>query len=78
MKDYYSGYKYYSRSSNDVHHLYKYNEETKEFYWMDHCWTGEGEWVRGDYPKFLIVEICEDRAQIISKDALFTAKHFDK
>ena len=42
MKDYYSGYKYYSRSSNDVHNLYKYNEETKEFYWMDHCWTGEG------------------------------------
>lgn len=73
------GFKYYSRSLNDPHHLYKYNDKTKEFYWMDHCWTGEGEWVKRDeYPAFEIVEITEERAMEISKGTLYSAPHFDK
>ena len=78
-KDFYKGFKYYSRDLDDHHHLYKYNEQTKEFYWMDHCWTGKGEWVlRDEYPAFDIVEISEERAQKISKGTLYTARHFDK
>ena len=52
--------KYYSRSLTDIAHLYKYDEESKEFYWMDHCWTGQGEWVLRDEPVPGIVEITED------------------
>lgn len=71
--------KYYSRSLDDTTHLYKYNTITKEFYWMDHCWTGEGEWVlREEFPVFDIVEISVERAMEISKGTVFTAPHFSK
>ncbi len=76
---YYDGFKYYSRDMDDTHHLYKYNEETGLFFWMDHCWTGKGEWVlREDYPLFDIVEISEERAQEISKGTIYTARHYNK
>ncbi len=76
MNDLYDGFKYYTRFIGDTNHLYKYNEITKEFYWMDHCWTGKGEWVlRNEYPQFNIVEISEEQAQIISKGTLYTARH---
>jgi len=79
IEDLYTGFKYYSRSMDDTSHLYKYNAEKDIFYWMDHCWTGKGQWVlRDEYPSFEIVEIGEDRAQEISKGKLFTAPHFDK
>ena len=71
-------YKYYSRSPNDVHHLYRYDEETGKFYWMDHCWTGEGEWVLRDEPIRGLVEISEEHAMKISKGTLFTAKEYEK
>lgn len=70
--------KYYSRSLSDDHHLYKYDEETQKFYWMDHCWTRQGEWVLRDTPIAGIVEISEERAMQISKGTLYTAPHFDK
>jgi len=70
--------KYYSRSLTDNHHLYKYNEETGKFYWMDHCWTGEGEWVYRSEPISNIIEITEERAMVISKGTLYTALEFDK
>ena len=69
--------KYYSRSLTDLHHLYKYDDETKKFYWMDHCWTGKGEWVLRDTPIPGIVEIPEVHAMKISKGTLYTAPHLD-
>ena len=68
-------YKYYSRSLSDIAHLYKYDEESKKFYWMDHCWTGQGEWVLRAEPVPGIVEITEERAMIISRGTLHTAPH---
>ena len=65
--------KYYSRSLTDNSHLYEYDDETKTFYWMDHCWTGEGTWVLRDTPAPRIVEISRERAIAISKGTLFTA-----
>ncbi len=65
---------YYSRSKTDIHHLYRYDDETDKFYWMDHCWTGEGVWVLRDCPVPDIVEISEERAMQISKGTLYTAK----
>ena len=66
--------KYFSRSKSDNMHLYRYNDKTNEFYWMDHCWTGQGQWVQGQWPpKFVIVEISEKRAQEISKGIIYTA-----
>ena len=65
--------RYYSRSHDDSSHLYKYDDETKKFYWMDHCWTGEGTWVLRDEPVPNIVEIDERRAMMISKGTLYTA-----
>ena len=65
--------KYFSRSEDDESHLYKYDKATGKFFYMDHCWTGEGIWYEreGGYPpEFEIVEISEDRARIISKDNL--------
>lgn len=65
--------KYYSRSKDDDSHLYKHDTETGKFYYMDHCWTGEGIWYERDGgfpPEFEIVEISEDRACSISKDNL--------
>ena len=70
--------KYYSRGIDDRHHLYKYDDETNRFYWMDHCWTGEGEWILRDTPVPDIVEISEERAMFILKGTLYTAPHFDK
>ena len=79
MKDLYTGFKYYSRSLDDIHHLYKYNDTENEFYIMDHCWTGEGEWVlRKEFPSFHIVEISEERAQEISKGTIYTAPHVNE
>ena len=73
------GFKYYSRSIDDSQHLYKYNEEEGVFYWMDHCWTGAGQWVkRTEMPSFDIVEITEERAMEISKGTLYSASQFDK
>lgn len=69
---------YFSRSLDDTSHLYKYVRTTKEFYWMDHCWTGEGEWVLREEPYPNIVEITEERAMKISLGTLYTAQHFDK
>lgn len=71
-------FKYYSRSLSDIHHLYKYDNETKKFYWMDHCWTGNGQWVLRDEPVPGIVRISEKRAMKISLGTLYTAPHFDK
>lgn len=62
--------KYFSRSLDDEMHLYKLDENDK-FYYMDHCWTGEGIWYERDYPPaFDIVEISAERATIISKGNL--------
>ena len=69
---------YYSRSETDTNHLYRYDDETEKFYWMDHCWTGCGEWVLRDCPVPGIVEISEERAMQISKGTLYTAKTYDK
>ena len=55
---------------------YRYDNETNKFYWMDHCWTGYGEWVLRDCPVPGIVEISEDQAMRISKGTLFTAKTY--
>ena len=65
--------RYFSRYKDDESHLYKYDTETGKFFYMDHCWTGEGIWYEreGGYPpEFEIVEISEDRARTISKDNL--------
>lgn len=67
--------KYYSRSLTDLHHLYEYDDETNKFYWMDHCWTGEGKWVLRSEPIPGIEEISEERAMIVSKGTLHTAPH---
>ena len=63
--------RYYSRSQDDVHHLYKYDGETNKFYYMDHCWTGQGIWYERDFPSFDIVEIDEQRALEITKGNLY-------
>ena len=63
------GNKYFSRSEDDCAHLYKYDVTTGKFYYMDHCWTGEGVWYEregGFPPEFEIVEISEKRARAIS------------
>ena len=70
--------KYYSRSLSDDQHLYKYDKITHKFYWMDHCWTGQGVWVLRDSPVPGIVEISEERAMQISMGTLYTAPHFDE
>lgn len=70
--------KYYSRSEFDDMHLYKVMEGSKKFYWMDHCWTGQGQWVLRDSPVKDIVEISEERAMEISRGTLYTAPTFDK
>ena len=65
--------KYYSRSLTDNTHLYKYDTETHEFFYMEHCWTGVGEWVKrkGAFPpEYEIVQITEQRAKEISKGVL--------
>ena len=65
--------KYYSRDLEDIGHLYKYDDEAKKFYYMDHCWTGQGIWYEreGPFPpEFEIVEISEERAFEISKGKL--------
>ena len=70
--------RYYSRSTDDESHLYKHDAETGKFYYMDHCWTGEGIWYEregGFPPEFEIVEISEDRARSISKDNLKGTEH---
>ena len=79
MKEYYKGFKYYTRRPDDALHLYKYNETTGEFYWMDHCWTGKGDWVLRSEPLpfDILVEITEESAQKISRGTLYTAKHCD-
>lgn len=64
---------FYSRSENDTNHLYRYDDETHQFYWMNHCWTGKGEWVLRDEPVPGIVEISESRAMDISIGTLYTA-----
>ena len=69
--------RYYSRSLTDRNHLYKFDDITKKFYWMDHCWTGYGEWVLRDCPILEIVEIGEEYAMEISKGALHTAKEVE-
>ena len=69
--------KFYSRSLHDVHHLYKYDDQTSKFYWMDHCWTGKGVWVLRDTPVPGIVEISEERAMQISMGTLHSARTFD-
>lgn len=64
---------YYSRSKDDMMHLYKYDSDTNKFYYMDHCWTGMGKWYERDGPfppEFDIVEISKERATEISKDTL--------
>ena len=64
-------YRYFSRDKDDDMHLYKLNIETGIFYYMDHCWTGEGIWYEREYPPaFDIVEITEARAREISKGNL--------
>ena len=68
---------YFSRSNTDDMHLYKYDDETKKFYWMDHCWTGKGQWVLRDEPLLGIVEISEKRAMIVSKGTMYTAQHIE-
>lgn len=70
--------KYYSRSLTDLAHLYKYEEETGKFYWMDHCWTGKGQWVLRSEPLPGIVEISESHAMRLSLGTLYTAPHFDR
>jgi hypothetical protein len=70
--------KYYSRDHSDTRHLYKYDDKTKRFYWMDHAWTGEGEWVYRDEPLKGIVEISEERAMLISVGTLYTAPTKEK
>lgn len=65
--------KYYSRSLDDSSHLYKHDISSGKFYYMDHCWTGEGIWCEregGFPPEFDIVEITSDRAREISKNNL--------
>ena len=69
---------YYSRTRWDTMHLYKYNTETGQFFWMDHCWTGEGQWVLRSEPYPNIVEISEERAMEISMGTLYTAPEFEK
>ena len=64
---------YYSRSLTDTMHLYKYDDISGKFYWMDHCWTGCGEWVLRHTPVPDIVKITEERAYDISKGALYSA-----
>ena len=62
---------YFSRSEDDPAHLYKLDHENGKFYFMDHCWTGEGIWYEIDYPPvFEIVEITQERASEISKNNL--------
>lgn len=62
---------YYSRDKDDVGHLYRLDHSNGLFYYMDHCWTGEGIWYEIDYPPvFEIVEITEERAREISKNNL--------
>ena len=61
---------YFSRSLGDNSHLYKYEVESGRFYYMDHCWTGVGDWVERDLPKFKVVEITEERARAVSKNNL--------
>ena len=70
--------KYYSRDYDDTNHLYQYDDETKKFYWMDHCWTGHGVWVLRDEPVPGIVEISEERAMLISKGTIHTAQRCDR
>lgn len=70
--------KYYSRSLTDMQHLYKYDDITGKFYWMDHCWTGKGEWVLRDTPVPSIIEISEEHAMKISVGTLYTAPHCEK
>ena len=68
-----SNIKYYSRPKDDESHLYKHDTGNGKFYYMDHCWTGEGIWYERDGgfpPEFEIVEISEDCARSISKDNL--------
>lgn len=65
--------KYYSRSLTDNTHLYKYDTETHESFYMDHCWAGVGEWVKrkGAFPpEYEIVQITEQRVKEISKGVL--------
>ena len=69
--------RYYSRSMTDKIHLYKYDDKTGRFYWMDHCWTGVGEWVHRESAIPDIIEISEERAMEISMGTLYTAPHFD-
>ena len=67
------GIKYYSRTLDDNSHLYKHDISSGKFYYMDHCWTGEGTWYErecGFPPEFDIVEITVDRAREISKNNL--------
>ena len=66
--------KYYSRAIDDNTHLYKYDDETGTFYYMDHCWTGEGQWYRreGSFPpEFSVVEISLNRALEICKGNIY-------
>lgn len=63
--------KYFSRSSDDSSHLYKLDESTGSFFYMDHCWTGKGIWYEREYPPaFEIIEISEVRANEIAKGNL--------
>ena len=70
--------KYYSRSLTDVHHLYKFDDSTNKFYWMDHCWTGKGQWVLRSEPVPGIIEITEERAMFLSKGTLHTASEAEE
>jgi len=63
---------FYSRSYDDTQHLYCFDMQTDDFYYMDHCWTGEGVWYkRDDYPTFPVVEISKERAIQIAKGKLY-------
>ena len=62
---------FFSRTKDDSLHLYKLNNSTRKFYYMDHCWTGKGIWYEREYPPvFEIVEISEERALEIAKGNL--------
>ncbi len=58
---------FYTRTPDDTQHLYYYDSQTDEFFYMDHCRTGEGIWYEyGGYPTFPIVEITKERAAQIA------------
>lgn len=58
--------RYFSFDEEDFMHLYRLDTETNEFWQMDHCWTGEGVWIKLGYGpiKFRrLIEISEEKAK---------------